>query len=527
MTPSNITNNLPIEIFFHLFKFLDKPDLFTCSLVNKHWHLAFAYFEPIHKLVVIDKLNFYFINWYDSHQKVEKKVWRKALCGPETFCLLVNSPKLSKLKYLALNCHKFEFDLNELSKLSQLVQLEITIPFETSFRQKKVNLKFRELKVLVLHLYTGGYSLSIDCPALNTLVYLEKYRFGSQLSVKHPQMIRKLETSMLGWKLSPFKNVECLVADQFEAISKATLLLLPSLKELRYDQPIERVSRHLKGDFIPILYNFLYYAKSLKGSDFKFSFVGFQVNKLKELDRICFESLSNESFYAENYQLIKPNALHFVRRVHYNELMYELVMEPQSSFFQKFTQIEQVFASGTIQNSKHFLEFLESISSLRRLRLGRTKLTQQSYDRLPLAVPLLFELELYEKQLVNFDFIGKFTGLQCLSIGHCLSLESLRSLVGQLGNLSEIFFRFETKELRIKKIRGSKVFRVYDDQDQTAFVTENVEQMVNFLEELQNVAPPTFMSNSPVCAIPKDFQISWPTLQTFFPFYFNESYYGN
>ena len=51
---------------------------------------------------------------------------------------------------------------------------------------------------------------SIDCPELNVLVYRETTN-ASLLKVKHPETIRKLETSMFGPKLAPFKNVECLV----------------------------------------------------------------------------------------------------------------------------------------------------------------------------------------------------------------------------------------------------------------------------------------------------------------------------
>ena len=56
----------------------------------------------------------------------------------------------------------------------------------------------------------------------------------SLLDVKHPETIRLLDTGMRGPKLAQFRNVDCLVTDEFEVLSKTTLLLLPSLKEVRF-----------------------------------------------------------------------------------------------------------------------------------------------------------------------------------------------------------------------------------------------------------------------------------------------------
>ena len=62
------------------------------------------------------------------------------------------------------------------------------------------------------------------------LVYRE-FQDANLLHVKQPETIRKLETSMVNGELAPFRNVECLVTRQFEAIRKATLQSLPKLKE--------------------------------------------------------------------------------------------------------------------------------------------------------------------------------------------------------------------------------------------------------------------------------------------------------
>lgn len=78
---------------------------------------------------------------------------------------------------------------------------------------------------------------SIDCPELSSLIY---NGHANLLHVKQPEMIRKLETSMSGSKLAPFRNVEHLVATQFEVISKATLQSLPEVKALLNNETIER-----------------------------------------------------------------------------------------------------------------------------------------------------------------------------------------------------------------------------------------------------------------------------------------------
>ena len=173
------------------------------------------------------------------------------------------------------------------------------------------------------------------------LVYNE-HENARLLEVKHPETIRKLETNMFGPKLARFKNIESLLTQKLEVISEATLLSLPRLKELHYSAPISELWRwnssragrlaRVKG----ALRNFLDDVKLLKGSDFKFTFAGFQLTKVM-LDQIDFgvkvivsfprgirsecEVVSNEYVYTRNYHLIEPGAVHFVRSVACSRLM--------------------------------------------------------------------------------------------------------------------------------------------------------------------------------------------------------------
>ena len=491
--PTTSIDDLPPEMISELFKHLDVKDLVACSLVNKRWHWVYAAFK-LNRLAAIDyDRNGNVINkWYDSNRPIQKA----DRCSSAMFLRWAEKSLLSNLRQLALETHKFEFDLNKLNRFQHLVHIEISI---ISSGEMTVNLNLPELKVLALHGWDDCHPLVIDCPLLNTLLYDGE---GMTLfEVKQPKTIRKLDIGMFGPHLTPFKNVECLVTKKWAAISKGTLLSLPRLRELRYIDNIEWVfeeeSEHGVGTLDRVklrLSEFLGDLKQLRRRDFRFSFCGFQLTKTM-LDEINFcvevdeemgdQWVDSQCVYMVNYHLIEPGALEFVSEVDYSLLLSCVTGEFPRCFPQKFTGIETVDAKTKVQDPDHFLWFLNSLRSLKSLGLIDTGLNQEFYNQLPASARSLTKLYLggrYCENELNFEFIEKFS-LEHLQIHPPLSWESLPSLFRWLGGLEEGEFTVRLREVdfNIRKKRDSTKWKIMN-AEQLAFETENSEEIVNFFQ---------------------------------------------
>ena len=509
-SPTSI-EDLPAEMIFELFKQvfdLKKPkDLLACSMVNKRWHSIYATFK-LDRLVAIKDSDNYPSKWIYSDRQIRDS----EMCHPTVFRRLIDKPLLSNLKRLALcDCdYESEFYLNKLNRFRQLVHLEINI--DDLDDEPEVNLSLPLLKTLAFHHSNRCCPLSIDCPQLSMLVYRGEPDDKRLLIVKHPETIRKLETDMAVPKwFARFKNVECLVTQEFEAIHRDIILSLPKLKELRYDTCIENTIRNEFGYKVGTadrikrtLKEFMDEAKRLRGPDFKFRFAGFQLNRVK-IDQIDpgvkieqgyegqIETVYNEYIYMRNYHLIEPDSiLYFIPSMDYNLLSSNIPGEFPTCFFTKFPCIEWIKTEGgLVQNVTHFLQFLKSLKSLRRLSLYRQQLGQEFYDQLPAVAPLLLELSFREgaenELKMNIDFISKLSHLSFLVIDQDLPLKSLLWLVNWFGKLDKLaecyfYFGFKGKNASIQKRENSMIREVYGGG--TILETESSDKIVSYFESI-------------------------------------------
>ena len=503
--PTTSIEDLPPEMINELFKHLHPRDLVVCSRVNKRWHSIYSNFK-LHRLDIISPISticsykYLLFQWYDLNQTIQDT----ERCSVKMFRRLTgHSQLLSNLKHLAISA-SFKIDLNKLNcRFPQLVHLEINFSLS-----RNVHLNLLRLEVLVFHESNPHYAHSIDCPRLRTLAYHETTPrpldrgvagpMAPRLKVKHPEIIRKLDTNMVGEKLTPFKGVECLVTRNYQTISRGTLLALPRLRELHYNNynnylwsvfnnendRVDQVKRTLS--------ELLDDAKKLRGGDFRLRFAGFQLTSTM-LEQIDFgmqvhgrERVCTESIYMKNYQLIEPGALHYIREVDYTRLLSHVTGEFPRCFAQKFTGIKVVQVTDRIEDADQFFWFLKSLRSLRELILIKTGLNQEFYDKLPASAFFLIKLRLRdghcEDELqVNFDFLRCFSCLSSLHIEPELSLELLHALIRWLGRLEvgHLHFQFRGEKYGVEKC--SSVMKVVH----STIKAKNPEEMVNFFEWLQ------------------------------------------
>ena len=494
--------DLPWEMINELFKYLSPKDLATCSLVNKRWHSVYVAFKLQRLAVIGDDPEFYELSrWYNSNRRVDET----ERCSLAMFRRLAEKPLISHLKHLSLCGHDLEFHLNKLNRFKQLVHLEFNIG-----RFNGADLNLPRLRVLAFHEFNYSCALSIDCPELRTLLYRGEKRDANLLDVKHPETIQRLDTDLFGPRLASFKGVECLVTREFKAISKATLLSLPRLRELRYDEDIEKLVDVKFGNEIDTIYHvkrtlskFMDAAKRLRGSDFRFAFSGLQltnvnvdqidfgeqVNEVEdEEEEPSYEWVCSEYIYMKNYHLIEPNALNFVFHVNYTLLLSHMTGEFPRCFLQKFTGINWVRVDGVVEDPDHLLWFLKSLRFLRNLILEKAELSQEFYDQLPAVARSLNSLTLYSQSCwktelqLNIDFISELTCLSSLTIFQPLSLESLTSVARWLGELKEAWIYVHSRGDRsIKKdifSRQWKITNIYG----TLFTSENLDEIFNYLQ---------------------------------------------
>ena len=511
---STSIENLPVEMIRELFEHLPPKALVACSMVNKLWHSIYVSFK-VQRLVAIE---------YDSYGLFElscvprkwsypdRRIEPKEQCSLAIFDHLAEKPLLSNLKHLHVSGHSSKFYFGDLNLFSQLVHLELYIDDLDQVRGEitwSIDLNLPKLKVLVFHCFNWGGPLWIDCPLLSTLVYPEEYK--SYLKVNQPETIRKLQTNMVDPKwLARFENVECLVTEKFEAISLATLLSLPKLKDLRY---IRNIGEHIPTTVDRLkrtLSEFVDEAKRLRGRDFRVTFAGFQLTNV-DIDEIDFgvyfdqsgkERMDTEYVYMKNYHLIEPNALHFVELVRYNSLMSYVTEEFPRCFFEKFTGIEEVKVYGVVKDPNHLLWFLKSLRFLKIFELESTGLSQEFYDQLPAAASSLIGLEFRgdwtNEVQVNFNFLNEFSSLLFLVFKQALSFESAISLARSSANLVYLLLKVRLKadySLSAEKERDSTAFKIFKAFKiskptqtifQTIFQAENPDEIVDYLEGLED-----------------------------------------
>lgn len=500
-----VIDELPAEMICELFKYLHLKDLINCSMVSKRWHSFYTVFKP-YKLVAIDRQFYSISKWCDSDWRTEDK----ELCQQEWFNGLAEQHLVSNLKHLVLiNSNVTDFDPDKLNNFKNLVHLEIEI---SQISRYEMNLNLPKLRVLAIN-WPNNMFLSVDCPALRTLIYSEKNHKDDDelLDLKHPDTIKKLNTNMLGSKLARFKNVECLITNEFKIISRDTLLLLPKLKELTYNKSVKNLIPNFQNEVHQLkeikrrLREFMNGVNKLSGSGFKFRFAGFQLTK-KRLDEIDFglqercvshpwQIGCDEYVYMKNYRLLNPDDnLEFIYHLYYTLLTKNAPKKIPKCFSKKLTRIRWFTIQGPIQDERDLLCFLKALSSLKKLILWPPQLPSQNFfDLLPESNRSFTEFYSpssynpgYELQL-NFDFVGKLPLLSTIQIDSSLSLESLISLVGQFKNTGYFTFKFkQVDRFIIRKERGSKECTILDCAVPVV-KTEKLEEIVAYFTRLQTL----------------------------------------
>ena len=162
------------------------------------------------------------------------------------------------------------------------------------------------------------------------------------------------------------------MTDTLQAISKATLLHLPKLKELHYQKcflptfmkfgysdfrisSLETIKRTLS--------EFMDAVRMFGTSEFKFTFAGFQLTSKAKVDGFHFGVQLNETClcvddeyaHMKNYHLIDPDAMNFLDAIDYTLLVSYANEEIPSCFAKKFTGLEKVYVTGPRRKASSLL----------------------------------------------------------------------------------------------------------------------------------------------------------------------------
>lgn len=543
-------NDLPPEMLQEILRPLRLIDLIELKLVCKLWN----------ELISRMKINRLFVDadlltrerWYYTNRPSTGDV-----CCPDLFVAHCKQPMLSNLKYLRLDYEVWDnqakkmkvidFDPNEINHFRQLIQLDIE-----HYEAGPLELRLPNLEILSMNWYhnknPGGCSFAlsfdlfqqltnfipfinlhhtvyVDCPKVRILGYCE-FSENDNLRLESYELIRMLDSPILGAKLARFRNLEVLRCTEYDQgfLDRSTLLNLPKLKVIysgigfgNYD------IGNFQPDVLQRLKEFMRQKRILRRDDLKVYFAGVLLidEDLADIDfgleqREGRDFISPEQLYMKHYHRLQDQ-LDFVVNVDYSRL-FSLVDVLPDDYFHRFLNLKGVKAFCPL-NERHFLAFLRQIYSLEWFSIYNSDLSQAFFDCLPEFCSLtnfyLFETDdnlsalgepagssnKSEMQL-DLSFLGKFKRLCFVQIERDLSLLSLRTFVASFEPMMNMYentwpFQFKKKHYKIMKVfSGRKVhsYSLMTSKSETLLegvsLAEVVDHLVQpWLADLQEQGP--------------------------------------
>ena len=465
MSPLTSFDDLPTEMICELFKHLSLHDLISCKLVCKRFNSIVSSHSRMVRMVV-DRVFENLQGWYHSNRRTDEYL---ETCHQNLFLRHYNRPILSALKYLRLDTEIPEFDIDRLNLFSGLLQLDLNYSLSG-----RLTLKLESLEILKIWQIQNA-QLSIKCPKLRVLFCWEEdwEEDQNQLSIKHPETIKELDSLNYARVIEPMKNLEVLKCHKLNAIGERTLQMLPKLKRLSYEDHLALLIFE-SGSFEAlkmVLEEFIRRRRAMKRSDLELYLDGVRVDdKLDEIDfdpvRLANVGSTSEHFHLKNYGRLQGGALDFVQQLNYGLLMDAVGSgRLPDDFFDKFTNLDLLLVHRPVDESQ-FLWFLRNLKSkLCRMELKNTGLSQAFYSALPsICSPFSIQIEEEHEMSLDCSFLNEMRCLINVKTNQELPTELVKSFIKSLkrefGNLK---FKFNGQPLHIRFEKSTGQFELSKD----------------------------------------------------------------
>lgn len=438
---------LPIELFHHIFGYLNLIDLANCKLVNK------LFYENVNEFKIKELSCFPFtktwlsVRSYWSHNYsiwfyINKPIKRNNLLLANYKCSILKTPSLNLnfLKYLSvLYCSNNEFNLSDLMNFDRLEVLMIDLANYENEKYTKLKLK----KLISLRICPSDYvAIEIEAPMLEALYCLDL----KNLKIIYPRTLKYLKTIEYSTELSLYNNLECLTLVYSNGLNTFNSENFPKLTKLQVilddgaDEMINLITNKKADENLKIYSNGIFVSN---GSEL--------------IDSENFDLSVNLKNYDKSFPVLE-----WINQIGYNELMNSNNQQIPADFFKKYCNIVGIKIYGKVINQNNLIQFIRNCKVLRELSIVDSELDQQFYDQLP-TISLLDNLEISREHSesfidVKFDFILKMNHLMFFTTTEEIPTETICKL-DQLKNIKEIYFWIQDTNVIIHKIKDGS-FRV-------------------------------------------------------------------
>ena len=458
-------DDLPLELYLIIFKYLNIRDLFKVRLLSKKFNKIAREEYAIKELVFGNKSN--------EHKDYRLKDNWHFIFKPINFNNYVidfslNFFKSSLFSLKNLKCLRIDvidtFDLKFLNEFSCLEHLEYYGNLCSDDEHKSLRLPNLERLLFDPTFIT----IKIDCIALES-IYLSDDEGSStfdSLNINYPLAIKRLiSTYQYSLKLSAFKNLEYLQCVFSKDLSDVLRNYL-SLKELRIHTTDDSTS-----DVLSVLKQVIRHKNSLTAPR-NYLKIYFSNLELANEDHLAiFENYPSISFldesqarqqlveFANHYQLLADHLTDY-RFIDYNVLIASFGnrLNLPFGFFKKFNNIQYIEINSEVQHyQNHLIELIDNCPNLKSLIINKSKLDQLFYNELA-RISSLFALKVFEDEIeIDFEFVGKIAYLKEFKSNQ-LNAKGFESLA-KLNYLD--YFEFEFKKQKYSIFKFTNLFDIY------------------------------------------------------------------
>lgn len=423
----NHFENLPVEIHYNVFAYLNISEILDLRLISKR-------FLNLIKSYNIKELSFLKDYYYDHKENwfSTAKLIRLSVQVPYSrFHLLRRNPptNLYNLKYL--NIVDTTISLNDINKFKKLQILMIDEAVITHGNR----LTLPDLKALS---FGSVYVSSLKLHAANLTSLSISHTVLNKTEFKHPLSIKYLKLKKYQTKALQLINLECLELEDSRDLITNDLLKFKSLKKIR-------ITSFISFDHFETLVGF----GERNGREVSTYYRGVRLNETHNYKE-CRESWE-EYFQMENYKDLDDD-LNYFKHLIYSNMIDKFPNSHPSNFFKKYTNIQKITICSMVEDQDRLLHFIAGCQNLYYLIINFSSLDQQFYDQLA-TVSLLFILNitLEDDIEINFDFIMNMPYLRELETDQEVLINENLNL-NDLKNLESIKFEIENHEILISKI---------------------------------------------------------------------------
>ena len=438
-------DKLPLELFYHLFEYLDLDELFNLRLTCKEFNemlkefriRELRFFDP--NIKTYDVIKIRKRNWFYSNQLVNPNnlinISKSFILNPTLFNVnhlkrlkiygFGNSINYKSDKYcypdkdndFKLVCSRF--NLQTINKFNQLEHLEMQL----GVLVESIHLELTNLKILKIYLPKNFDSfIEINAPILQALK-LSLYQNAFELiKFCHPQSVQYLSINVYNSYFLIFKNITCLVSYFAHKLDSNVLSNYTRLNELHFQADYENVLAKIVQQNL--------------NNGLKIYMSGVRLVDGKIIDDV-FKN-NEESFLFKNYSNLE-DCLDFIYKINYSKSM-RLVNTLLPDFFKKLNNIKEIYIDSKVNDQNNFIQFIEQCQNLTRIAINNSELNQLFYGNLP-SICSIDRLCINEAKKVNlnFKFINRMFNLIDFDTNQQLDLNDISNLA-RLRYLKKIRF---------------------------------------------------------------------------------------